>query len=161
MLRPSPADLLMGVADALTATVLPELEAGPARDQVQAAIGITRRVARALPHLTSYLLEDNADLAATLRRLRESARPPSANADERLAETALIAETALMAAEGMPPSVPTLDDLAAMNLQLREALARYSAGPALLDHAALELLQMVLGRMTAREAALRLSPWER
>jgi hypothetical protein len=155
MLRPSPADLLMGVADALAATVLPELEVGPAREQVQAAIGITRRVARALPHLASYLLEDNADLAATLRRLLGAAPQTSVDAGDQLTTSVLVT------AEAMPPLLPALDDLAAVNLQLREALARYSDGPALLDERSHELLQMLLGRMTAREAALRLSPWER
>ena len=76
MLTPSAAELLAGVADALAATVLPELPPGPARRQVQAAIGITRRVAGALPHLGPHLAGDVVDLAATLERLADALPPP-------------------------------------------------------------------------------------
>ncbi|MFN0089769.1 MAG: hypothetical protein ACKVWR_05780, partial [Acidimicrobiales bacterium] len=65
-MKPTIAELLDGVAEALHDTVLPELEAGPARDQVQAAIGIVRKAARALPQLAAVLEEDNRDIAAAL-----------------------------------------------------------------------------------------------
>ena len=148
MLNPSLADLLRGVADALHRDVLGELPPGPARDQVLSAIGITRRVARALPQLTPYLQQDSQDLAATLRRL------PGPADDEGLA-------SALATVDGLPLSpLPGLDALGAANLVLREAVARTAEDPAL-DQEDDARLRALLGRMQAREAALRLSPWER
>src|SRR3954452_10886996 len=63
MLRPSPSDLLAGVADALEQTVLGELDRGPARNQVIAAVGILRRCAIAVQRHGPLLHADCADLA--------------------------------------------------------------------------------------------------
>jgi hypothetical protein len=180
VLTPSPAELLAGVADALAATVLPELAPGPARRQVQAAIGITRRVAAALPRLGPYLAADVADLAATLERLSPAgsvgAGPP------------VVTEASPAGGGAGPePAIRSLTDLADLDRRLQQALAdvieglarpsRSAAGPA--DRAvepapaqdaggppaddqvdADAEVRALLGRMLAREMELGLSPWE-
>ena len=169
MLNPSVVDLLSGVADALADTVLADIGPGPAADQVQAAVGVLRRVARALPGITPYLQQDTQDLAASLRDVwaagagaaepRPGAGEPRPGAGEPKLDEGLSA--ALATADALPVApLPTLEALTAANLRLREALADVAAGPAL-DPGADRALRALLERMTAREAALRLSPWER
>ncbi len=140
MLTPGPAEMLAGVADALATTVLPDLAYGPARDQLHAAIAIIRKTARALPGFATYLHEDIADLAATL---------PQLGAPDEL----------LAAARALPPTTPSLDELAAIDLALRTWLAERATGE--LSDDAEPTMVALLGRLTEREAALRLSPWER
>ncbi len=69
MLRPSPAALVAAVAEVLAGEVADGIEPGPARDQVRDAAAVLKRVARALPDFTTFLLEDIHDLAAALERL--------------------------------------------------------------------------------------------
>lgn len=153
MLNPSVADLLAGVADALAGTVVGELPPGPARDQVQAAVGLVRRVARALPQLTPYLQADIQDLASTLRDHWASS-PEPLPMDEALG-------AALATAAALPDApLPDLDALTAVDLRLRRALARLVEDPAL-NVASEQALRGLFGRMEARQAALGLSPWER
>lgn len=153
MLNPSVAALLAGVADALAGTVSGELQPGPARDQVDAAVLLLRRLARALPQLTPHLQHDIQDLASTLRRLWEAEPEPSPPDDDLAA--------ALATADALPDApLPDLVVLIAADLRLREALARLAERPSV-SVASDEALRDVLGRMVAREAALRLSPWER
>lgn len=152
MLTPSPAELLAGVADGLQATVLPELGAGPARRQVQAAIGIVRRLATALSELGPVLAADAADVADTLGRMGHPV--PESGAD---------------AGDG---AVASLDDLLALDRRLHEVLAEVAAtvgaggGPpgkaakGEADGEAEAELRALLGRMLDREARLGLSPWE-
>lgn len=158
MLNPALDELLAGMADGLTATVLPELPPGPARDELLAAIALTRRVARAVPRLGSYLHADAADLAATLPRLW-AALGIDEPADGPVAD-------ALALARSLPPGPPpTATDLAAADLALRGAAAELAtrlagdAGPPGSSAAAAEL-RALLERLAAREAGeLRLSPW--
>lgn len=140
MLNPGPADLLAGLADALAATVLPELAEGPARDQLSAAIAIVRKAARALPGFAAYLHEDIADLVTSLAELGAPAE-------------------LLAAARALPPTTPSLDELTAIDLALRTWLAEQAGGE--LSDDAERTMVALLGRLTEREAALRLSPWER
>ncbi|MEZ5410413.1 MAG: hypothetical protein R2761_20445 [Acidimicrobiales bacterium] len=155
MLNPSVDELLAGMADGLAATVLPALPPGPARDELLAAIALTRRVARAVPRLAPFLHADTADLAATLPRLwaalglDEPAAGPVADA--------------LALARSLPPEPPpSATALAAADLALREAaadLATRLAGGAGPPDAGAEL-RALLERLAAREAGeLRLSPW--
>ncbi|MDH4364887.1 MAG: hypothetical protein OEY70_12495 [Acidimicrobiia bacterium] len=155
MLNPSLEDLLAGMADGLAATVLPELAPGPARDELVAAIALTRRVARAVPRLAPFLHADSADLAATLRRLW-AALGLDEPADGPVAD-------ALALARSLPPEPPpSATELAAADLALRAAaadLAAGLAGDADPPEAAAEL-RSLLERLAAREAGeLRLSPW--
>lgn len=148
MLTPGPAELLAGVADALATTVLPDLADGPARDQLHAAIAIIRKTARALPGFAMYLHEDIADLAESLAGLGAPAE-------------------LLATARALPPTSPSLDELAAIDLALRTWLAGRAAESAGDQTAtpvsgdAQHTMVALLARLTEREAALRLSPWER
>lgn len=154
MLNPSVIDLLVGVADALHADVTPELGPGPARDQLQAAVAILRRVARALPQLPAYLLEDIAELTETLRNLG-APLPPLPDA--------VIGQGAL------PATMVSLDVLIAHDLALRAGLAELietEPSPATAPDpeeaaARQERLRLVLVGLNQREAGLRLSPWGR
>jgi hypothetical protein len=153
--------LLAGVADALATTVLPELAPGPARRQVQAAIGICRRVAGALPGWAPHLVEETRDVAATLTRLTSAgnrAVPPPDVAEALAAD--------LAAAEGLPAGpLPSLDELGALDRRLQDALARLVGAAAGDggggDPPGVEAeLRALLGRLVARQVALGLSPWE-
>ncbi len=155
MLNPSLDELLAGMADGLAATVLPALRPGPARDELLAAIALTRRVARAVPQLGSYLHADTADLAATLSNLW-AALGLDEPTDGPVAD-------ALALARSLPPEPPpAATELAAADLVLRGAAAELAvrlaadAGP---PDAAADL-RALLERLAAREAGeLRLSPW--
>lgn len=153
MLNPSLHELLAGMADGLAATVLPELAPGPARDELLAAIALTRRVARAVPRLGPYLHADTADLAATLPRLW-AALGVDEPTDGPVAD-------ALALARSLPPEAPPpATELAAANLALRAAAAELSAPLAGGAAPAAGELRSLLERLAAREAAeLRLSPW--
>jgi hypothetical protein len=156
MLNPSPAELLAGVADALSSTVLPELPPGPAADQVQAAVGLLRRLARALPSLSGYLHRDIADLAHTLTDLtagQDRADAGDGDGGHGLAEL-------LAAAERLPPDASPLDDLIELDLGLRAVVAALVGGSGLSEEAE-QAVVALLARLTEREAGLRLSPWER
>ena len=156
MLTPSPAELLAGVADALATTVLPELGPGPARRQVQAAIGITRRVARALPQLGPHLEADVGDVAATLERLAASVPRLADRSD--LVDLAAVARTQARADE----PARSLLELAAVDRQLQEVLADVAdevaraGGPPEADAE----VRALLVRLLARELELGLSPWD-
>lgn len=141
MLDPSVVDLLNGVATALRDEVLDELEPGPARDQVRDAVAVIRRVARALPGLTAHLVDDIADLAETVEALGETAPP----------------EVSALPDRGSALGLETLTEL---DLALRGQLAELAERDDL-DPEAERRLRAVLIRMTERESALRLSPWER
>ena len=156
MLNPALDELLAGMADGLAATVLPELAPGPARDELLAAIALTRRVARAVPRLGPYLHADTADLAATLPGLW-AALGLDEPADGPVADALALGRS--LPAEPPPPAT----ELAAANLALRSAAAELSTTLAGHDadraQAAAEL-RALLERLAAREAAeLRLSPW--
>ena len=140
MLDPSVVDLLNGVAAALRDDVLGELEPGPARDQVRNAAALVRRVARALPGLTAYLVDDIADLAASVEALGGTV-PPGVDALPRHG------------------GALGLESLTELDLDLRGRLAAIVEQTDL-DAGAERRLREALGRITEREAALRLSPWE-
>ena len=143
MLNPSVIDLLVGVADGMRAEVLDAVEPGPARDQVTAAIGIVRRVARALTGLVPYLMADIGDLQATLGLLDGPLDAATATCPD--------------------PATEGLDALIAFDLALRDRLAALAEPGGAVDLGAAErrILLDALGRMTERDAGLRLSPWER
>jgi hypothetical protein len=137
VLNPSVIDLLVGVADGLQAEVLDTIEAGPARDQVAAAVAIVRRVARALPGVTPYVLADLADVGAVLADLTGEPTAPLPD-----------------------PATVGLDELFALARDRRATLA------SLIDERGLDersdaVVRAALARLTERDASLRLSPWER
>ncbi len=144
MLQPSPIQLLDGVAEVLAADVAPHVAPGPASEQLASAIAMVRRIARALPTLPAYLLADLAELTGALAALH--ALPTTDPSRE---------ETGAWAS--LPATLPSIDDLIARDLQLREALARHCRETAHHQASTVELLRS----LNQREATLRLSPWER
>jgi len=146
VLNPSVIDLLLGVADGLQAEVLDTLEPGPARDQVAAAVAIVRRIARALPGLTPYVLADLADVGAVVAELQGRTDP--------------VAPVVPVAPAVPDPAVTGLDELFALAAARRAELAALvDAGG--LDERAEALVRAAVARLTERDASLRLSPWER
>jgi hypothetical protein len=72
MIHPTNQNLLLGVANALQETVLPELPRGTsARKQLQAALAILRRLATSLDKEASALAADNADMESALLKIDE------------------------------------------------------------------------------------------
>jgi hypothetical protein len=69
MTKPTIGDLLSAVAASLRESVLPEIPAGPARRQIQAAVSIIRRVSMVWDKTGPYLYADNKDIEETLRRI--------------------------------------------------------------------------------------------
>lgn len=68
MIHPTPSELLVRIADALTQTVLPELEDDDARIQLQVAALILRRLAGPAGDVVPYLDADSRDIASTVER---------------------------------------------------------------------------------------------
>jgi hypothetical protein len=66
VIRPTPAELLARIADALTDTVLPELSDEAARIQLQVAALVLRRLAGPAGDVAPYLDSDNRDIAGAL-----------------------------------------------------------------------------------------------
>lgn len=137
MIRPTDAELLAGIAEALKDTVLPELARGTAaRKQLQAAIEILRRIAFALPGEAAALEADNADMADVLRQ----------------------AATIL----GTSPFVPERGDAAARNTALQAALIDLQNH--LPDNTSQQITPLLTGlykRMTDRAIALIPPPVKR
>jgi hypothetical protein len=185
MLNPSIDQLLAGMADALARTVLPELPTGPARAELQAAIALTRRLARAVPQLGPYLHTDTVDLAHGLTELWAALGRPEPT--EGPAADALVLARSLPAT---PP--PDAIALTAADLALRQALAdlawsvgsdpgeegshrRDVEGSGDLDDTAgagdkpesngpdgpQAVLRALVWRLADREEELQLSPWTR
>lgn len=156
MMKPTPADLLQGVADALADTVLPTLERGPARNQVQAAVGIVQRCASAIDRYGPILYAECNDLAATIRSIVD-ADPSLALKDaagDQPVEVALSKANAVL--EG---AYPAISDLVEIGLELREQLALIAVRAEQQRSTELSSIRDLFDRMTEREQELGLSPW--
>ena len=70
MIRPTVGELLSGVAVSLRERVLPEIPPGVTRRQIQAAIGIIRRVAAVWDKTGPYFYADNQDIEEIIDLLR-------------------------------------------------------------------------------------------
>ena len=156
MLRPSPSELLTGVAEALESTVLDELERGMARNQVVAAIGIVRRCAAAVDRHGPLLHGDVTDLAGSLAAVVDA--DPALVAAQ--VSDARRAEAALSAARGvLRRAYPSVSELIEVDLQLREVAAALGVVAEQRGSPQVTALQALFERMVAREAELGLSPW--
>lgn len=121
MIRPKPEDLLARAAEALEATVLPFVNAGPARRQLLAATALMRRIAYALPRQFAVLAADTTDLETTLREVQRHLEDAGAPDVPGMA--------ALRAA--LSQSAPTSpEELQARNLTLQEMAGRIEADAA-------------------------------
>ena len=69
MIRPTPTELLDGIADTLRESVAVSLPAGEARNQVKAAAAILRRLATVWDRIVPSLEEENRDIEESLARL--------------------------------------------------------------------------------------------
>ena len=142
MIRPTIPELLDHVATSLDQTVLRELAAGAARNQLQAAITLIRRAAMASEATGPYLWADNADIAATLRKLA----PP----------------LGLLAPESTPAwTYPTITELRERNLSLQADLVATQqtlrAAPQDQRESLMPILRALIERMLQREAKLNMS----
>lgn len=152
MLKPSPGELLEGVAEALAETVLGELDRGEARNQVQAAIGIVRRCSAALAVHGPILHADCVDISSSLRTMVE--------ADPTLVVDEVAFDAALESAERVLSSgYPSVGELTELDLALREVLAASASRAEAEESAQLGPLRGLLERMLKRESDLGLSPW--
>jgi hypothetical protein len=143
VIRPTIPELLDNVAASLDQTVLPELAPGAARNQLQAAIALIRRAAMASEATGPYLWADNADIAATLRKLA----PP----------------LGLLAPESTPACrYPTITELRERNLSLQRDLESTQqtlrTAPQDQRESLTPILRALIERMVQREARLNVSP---
>lgn len=152
MLKPSPAELLAGVAQALDETVLAAMERGPARNQVQAAIGIVRRCSGAIDTYGPVLHTECTDLAESLRSI--AAADPGVLADRSEFDLAVDAADSMLA--GSYPSVSELTETA---LSLRLELAKLATQAERHQSGQLPAIRELFDRMLEREQSLGLSPW--
>lgn len=148
MIRPAAEELLAGIAESLDENVLPQLEPGSARIQVEMAIVILRRLAVAIPKTVPYFEADNADVEETLLGL----------APVLGSHLALLHNMSAEAAGASP-----LDVLAATNRGLHEAIAEVVpllASSSSLDAAARTRLETALRALFRRmlDRELELSP---
>jgi hypothetical protein len=154
MLRPSPAELLTGVADALESTVLEELDRGLARNQVVAAIGIVRRCAAAVDRHGPLLHADVEDLVASLAAIVAAEAGLVSEGDRGGVEAALEAGRRVLYS-----SYPSVPELIEADLALREAVAGVAVEAERTGSSGAGAVRELLRRTVAREAELGLSPW--
>lgn len=156
MLRPSPSELLAGVADALESTVLDELGRGTARNQVVAAVGIVRRCAAAVDRHGPLLHADVTDLVTALDGVLAT-EPALAGAE---AVTTSGPAAALAGARRvLDRPYPSVGELIEANLRLREVAAALGAEAERQASTQVTALRALFRRMLAREGELGLSPW--
>jgi hypothetical protein len=154
MTKPTPAELLAGVGDALEQNVLPDLDRGPARNQVMAAIGIVRRCSGAFDQYGPMLHADCLDISATLHQT--SAADPSLATGDPTHDL----EAVLAASDGvLSGRYPLVAELSTLQVELSEALAQVLLQAQRLSSDQLPVLRQLLSRMTERETQLGLSPW--
>jgi hypothetical protein len=159
VIRPTVGELLSGVALSLRERVLPEIPPGVTRRQIQAAIGIIRRVALVWDKTGPYFYADNMDIEDTLRQLLPVlTRLAADEGDEPLAAVAVKLRGTLEQSSrpvGPYPSPAVLGD---RNIELQGLLAELEEvlheNPAAKTTGRLEIdsiLRALLRRMLARE----------
>jgi len=122
--KPTIGELLSGVANSLRELVLPEIPPGTTRRQIQAAIGIIRRVALACDKTGPYLFADNQDIEENLRRILPSLQRAAADEDEaRLKAIYAKLRAALEPSPQPAESYPSPDALGGRNVELQGLLA--------------------------------------
>lgn len=152
MMKPSPNELLIGVADALDETVLPTMDRGVPRNQVQAAIGIVRRCAQAIDSQGPVLHADCHDLQSTLNELATS--EPNLIIDRATFDQAMAEATTTLAL-----TYPPVSALAETDLALRKQLAQIAVRAEQSASNAMPTIRALFDRMLEREQQLGLSPW--
>jgi hypothetical protein len=159
VIKPTVGELLSGVAISLRERVLPEIPPGVTRRQIQAAIGIIRRVALAWDKTGPYFYADNQDIEETLRRLLPVLeRVLAEGADARLETVSTTLRTALEQSSQPVDPYPSPAILGARNIELQELLAELqevlheNSAAKTADRAEIDsILRILLRRMLARE----------
>ena len=133
MQRPSTGELLKGLAQSLTETVLPALPKGGAHQQLKAALHLIGRLERSWDLAARHLAADNADIAAVRAEVLPATGPDSLAS--RL--------EAVSIAEPGGYNDPALRAAAARNLALHQIL---------LDLPEQDALVALFARMVARDS---------
>jgi hypothetical protein len=124
VIKPTIGELLTGVATSLRERVLPEIPAGTTRRQIQAAIGIIRRVALVWDKTGPYIGTDNQDIVQTLEQmLPVLARVAAEEGSERLRLIHAKSREILERANRFVDQSLSAEVLGVRNLELQEALA--------------------------------------
>jgi hypothetical protein len=146
VIRPTPSELLARIADALTESVLPELDDEAARIQLQVAALILRRLAGPAGDVAPFLDADNRDIATALARWSDRVDLDPA------------ARASVDDAIGAPP-VPAVRELVERNVVLQALLVDVERAIRALPNGAERSrldteLRALLERMLARDAEI-------
>jgi hypothetical protein len=157
VIKPTASELLSGVAMSLRERVLPEIPPGTTRRQIQAAIGILRRIAAVWDKTGPYIYADNKDIEETLRSMLPMLESViAADGKAFKAVTAKMRRT-LDQSNAAEEPYPSPDTLGARNIELQEVLAELqetlhenpqvkNASRSEVDAAIRELLRRMLAR---------------
>jgi hypothetical protein len=159
VIRPTVGELLSGVAVSLRERVLPEIPPGVTRRQIQAAIGIIRRVALVWDKTGPYFYADNQDIEETLRRLLPVLQRVVADeADAQLEAVSMKLRSTLEQSSQPAGPYPSPAVLGDRNIELQGLLAELEEvlheNPAAKTTGRLEIdsvVRALLRRMLARE----------
>ena len=159
MIKPTVSELLSGVAISLRERVLPEIPAGTTRRQIQAAIGIIRRVALVWDKTGPYLYADNQDLEETLRWMLPVLEGVVADEDNaRLVAVSTKLRTTLDRSTQPAGPYPSPEALGARNIELQGLITELQEvlheNPAAQSASRTEInsmLRALLRRMLTRE----------
>jgi hypothetical protein len=157
VIKPTASELLSGVAMSLRERVLPEIPPGTTRRQIQAAIGILRRISAVWDKTGPYIHADNKDIEETLRSMLPMLEGVIAEDGKVFqAVTAKMRRMLDQSSEGSEP-YPSPDMLGSRNIELQEVLAELqetlyenpqvkNAGRSEVDAAIRDLLRRMLAR---------------
>jgi hypothetical protein len=124
VIKPTVGELLSGVALSLRERVLPEIPPGTTRRQVQAAIGIIRRVALVCDQTGPYFYADNRDIEDTMRLvLPVLERIAAEEADAHLKAVSTKLRATLEPSAKLADPYPSPSALGQRNVELQELLA--------------------------------------
>jgi hypothetical protein len=123
VIKPTASELLSGLAMSLRERVLPEIPPGTTRRQIQAAIGILRRISAVWDKTGPYIYADNKDIEETLRSMMPMLESVIAE-DGKVFEavTAKVRRMLDQSSEAEEP-YPSPEVLGARNIELQEVLA--------------------------------------
>ena len=149
MIHPTPSELLARIADALTDTVLPELEAIEARIQLQVAALILRRLAGPAGDVGPYLDADARDIAGTVDGWLTRVTMPDPGRAREVVDAALAADPVPTTAE----LVERYEAVQGVLVAVERALGELPPEDA--DRVAIDAeLRALLARMLTRESAI-------
>lgn len=166
MIKPTIGELLSGVAVSLRERVLPEIPPGTTRRQIQAAIGIIRRVALVWDKTGPYLYADNEDIEQTMGAMLPAIEGVAADeGNARLTGLAAGLQKTLDRTNQPAAAYPSPAALGERNLELQQLLAELQEilheNPSGKSRKRLEIattMRSLLRRMLARELEISSPP---